>query len=266
MRSIDCSRGLEHSTSSWGARLPSRSGRSSHSGTRPTGSRRMAPSGGTTTMMVGKPRLKGWPLKPPASLLLPARHPIRRGNCGAYWNSGWSDVSTCFHHRCSRSPAPRPASGVKAGRLRRGLRITGQATISWLARDWDELSRELSFGKLPSALSAAGQTPWDEFVNTLVACGYSVDIPDPGAGAVVGFETGGRAVLLERGATSPMGFVQPISIESSGPSTRTISPRRRINHRLLRGRASRRCRRRPLSAWIRRVSCHPLEAAARCSP
>jgi hypothetical protein len=110
----------------------------------------------------------------------------------------------------SRSPAPRPASGVKAGRLRRGLRITGQATISWLARDWDELSRELSFGELPSALSAAGQTPWDEFVNTLVACGFAVDIPDPGAGAVVGFETGGRAVLLERGATSPMGFIQPI--------------------------------------------------------
>ena len=110
-----------------------------------------------------------------------------------------------------REPAePTELALAKGGRIRGLLGITRRATISWLAQDWDGLSRELSFGQLPSALSPAGQATWDEFVSTLVACGYSVDIADPGAGAVVGFETGGTAVLLERGASSPLEFVQPM--------------------------------------------------------
>jgi hypothetical protein len=110
-----------------------------------------------------------------------------------------------------RQPAePTELALAKGGRIRGLLGITRRATISWLAQDWDGLSRELSFGQLPSAMSPAGQATWDEFVSTLVACGYSVDIADPGAGAVVGFETGGTAVLLERGASSPLEFVRPM--------------------------------------------------------
>ncbi len=106
-------------------------------------------------------------------------------------------------------PSPEPSVAM-SGRLRRLLGITRRATFSWLSQDWDGLSRELSFGELPSALSPAGQATWDEFVSTLVTCGYSVDMADPGAGAVVGFDKGGGALLLERGASSPLDFVQPM--------------------------------------------------------
>ncbi len=110
-----------------------------------------------------------------------------------------------------REPAAPPALPLgKAGRIRSLLRIIRRATFSWLAQDWDGMSRELSFGELPTALSPASQATWDEFVDTLVDCGYSVDMADPGPGAVVGFDKHGSAVLLERGATSPLDFVQPM--------------------------------------------------------
>jgi hypothetical protein len=88
--------------------------------------------------------------------------------------------------------------------------VIRRALFSIIAQDFDGVARELSFGELPAAMSPAGQTSWDDFVNTLITCGYAVDIPDPGAGAVVGFETGGRAVLLETGASTPVDFVRPM--------------------------------------------------------
>ena len=78
------------------------------------------------------------------------------------------------------------ASNEETGPIRRALRMARRATFSWLAQDLDGLSREVSLGQLPSALSPAGITPWHELVETLAACGYSVDFCDPGPGAVIG--------------------------------------------------------------------------------
>jgi hypothetical protein len=108
------------------------------------------------------------------------------------------------------SAAPPEKSVGTTGRLGAGLKLGGRALVNWFAQDWDELSRGLSFGQLPSALSPAGQTSWTEFVDTLVACGYSVEIPDPGTGAVIGFEAGGGAFLIAQGASSPQDYIQPI--------------------------------------------------------
>ena len=109
------------------------------------------------------------------------------------------------------------ASDAEAGPIRRALRIARRATFSWLAQDLDGLSREVSLGQLPSALSPAGMTPWHELVETLAACGYSVDFSDPGPGSVIGFETGGMAVILEQGATSPIDYIKPIVDRSMHP-------------------------------------------------
>jgi hypothetical protein len=114
-----------------------------------------------------------------------------------------------------------PAQVATEGRIRRMLRTTRRVTFSWLAQDWDEVSRELSPGELPSSLSPAGQTTWGDLVNALAACGYTVDLPDPGAGAVVGFESGGRAVLLGSSASTAADFVRPIVDREpmAGPQT-----------------------------------------------
>jgi hypothetical protein len=109
--------------------------------------------------------------------------------------------------------APEPPAGAPVAPKRGTRKLFGvirRALFSILAQDFDGVARELSFGELPAAMSPAGQTSWDDFVNTLITCGYAVDIPDPGAGAVVGFETGGRAVLLETGASTPVDFVRPM--------------------------------------------------------
>ena len=107
-------------------------------------------------------------------------------------------------------PAGRAASRVPHGRIGRAASLAGRSMLSLLAQDTDALARDLSFGQLPGALSPAGLTTWDAFVATLVSCGYTVDLPDPGPGAVVGFEAGGNAVLLARGATAATDYVRPI--------------------------------------------------------
>jgi hypothetical protein len=98
---------------------------------------------------------------------------------------------------------PKQGTGGLFGVIRRAL-------FSIIAQDFDGVARELSFGELPVAMSPAGQTRWHDFVETLVTCGYDVDIPNPGPGAVVAFETGGRAVLLGTGATTAVEFVRTI--------------------------------------------------------
>ena len=107
-------------------------------------------------------------------------------------------------------PAGRAASRVPHGRIGRAASLAGRSMLSLLAQDTDALARDVSFGQLPGALSPAGLTTWDAFVATLVSCGYTVDLPDPGPGAVVGFEAGGNAVLLARGATAATDYVRPI--------------------------------------------------------
>jgi hypothetical protein len=103
------------------------------------------------------------------------------------------------------------ATHQRAGPVRKALGSVGRSMASWLTQDWDALSREVSFGELPSSLSPASQTTWEEFVETLVACGYTIDVPDPGPGAVLGFATSGNALLLTRSAIAAADFVRPIA-------------------------------------------------------
>jgi hypothetical protein len=111
--------------------------------------------------------------------------------------------------------APEPAGADRVGPVRKVLGLAGRSTVSWLSRDWDTLSRDVSLGSLPSALSPAGVTTWNEFVQTLEACGYTVDMPDPGPGAVLGFASGGRTLLLAQSAVAAVDYVRPIAVRCS---------------------------------------------------
>jgi hypothetical protein len=53
--------------------------------------------------------------------------------------------------------------------------------------------------------------PWPDVVAHLRSLGYSVDLPDPGPGSVVGFDSEGRAILLTSGAETPAQYLDRIT-------------------------------------------------------
>ena len=85
--------------------------------------------------------------------------------------------------------------------------VTRHATMSRPLR-WPWL-RWLNRGL--ARLSGASSFSWSEFSSELRACGYRVDIDDPGPGAVVTFDAEAVATVIATGADLPEDFVKPIA-------------------------------------------------------
>lgn len=74
----------------------------------------------------------------------------------------------------------------------------------------EKIVQSLSFGQPPSSMSYMALPNWADFVRVLTACGYYVDGPEPGPGAVITFDSQGRIVLASQGAETPSEFVDAI--------------------------------------------------------
>ena len=66
---------------------------------------------------------------------------------------------------------------------------------------------------LAYAAKLGGVTPttWSQFAQALRSHGYTLDITDPGPGAVIGFDSEGKGKLLFTGAKEPADFVAAVS-------------------------------------------------------
>jgi hypothetical protein len=191
-RSTDRSPGRRHSSSSSATRLASESGHSSHSGN-PTD--RIAPAGAKR----GYYDDKDWQAAV-ERLALGAACIV--GVTGASASTAWELTrirELGLEQRLFLVSPPRveqvlPAAAVTVqhSRTRRALGFVRELFIAYRDDDTAQISRLLSFGRLPGAWSPSGLTAWPDFVRALAGSGYVVAVEDPGPGAVLRFDPGGK--------------------------------------------------------------------------
>ena len=57
----------------------------------------------------------------------------------------------------------------------------------------------------------SGAVAWSAFIQTMLTAGYSLDMGEPGVGAVIGINSGTKVIILTTGARNPEEFLAPVN-------------------------------------------------------